>query len=346
MLEVSYFDIGSHELKSGKIISIYCKEYCSVIAIVKFPSIEGIKLLDLPTHFLFGLAVGFVFFGRPEIAFLICLGALLPDLDREYWFIPAMMYRDEQIHRAGLHNVFIMAITYLVSPFLALGVFLHVLQDSFTTVKDRGVEWFYPITRLVKHGMYDQAGNQQPIHPKEQVYFYQQDPQGLVEKADPDLREPGTDPVPWRRVYGFAQNSHLLDRGFLFGSGAVAIVWLLTPLDLNHLILVQSYLFNNPVPLVLQFGWVASVFIAGELDRRDRTEGPRLGQYNVLKYPILALGIVGLAGWLLTTSSSIDDNIVAVFSNPVGILLCIVAVPAVGIAILRYQTRKGKNTLV
>ncbi len=302
--------------------------------------------MDLPTHFLFGLAVGIVFFGRPEIAFLICLGALLPDLDREYWFIPSRMYRDEQIHRAGLHNVFIMALTYLVSPFLALGVFLHVLQDSFTTVKDRGVEWFYPITRLVKHGMFDQAGNQQPTYPQEQVYFYQQDPQGLVEKADPDLREPGPNPVPWRRVYGFAQNSHLLDKGFLFGSGAVAIVWLLTPLDLAHLVLIQSYFFNNPLPLALQFGWVATLFIAGELDRRDRTEGPRLGKGNFLKYPLLAIGIVGLVGWLVAVSSTIYQNVTNIFSNPVGIVLSGIIVPVVGFIILRYQTRKGKSTLV
>ena len=50
---------------------------------------------------MFGLAVGFVFFGRPEIAFLIGLGALVPDLDREYWFIPSKLYADEQIHRAS-----------------------------------------------------------------------------------------------------------------------------------------------------------------------------------------------------------------------------------------------------
>src|SRR5438132_13792973 len=114
---------------------------------------------------MFGLAVGFVFFGRPDIAFLISLGALIPDLDREYWFIPKKVYADEQIHRAGLHNVFMMAVIYVASPYLSLGVFLHVLQDSFTTVKDRGVEWFFPLTRFIKRGLYDGEGNPQPKDP-------------------------------------------------------------------------------------------------------------------------------------------------------------------------------------
>src|SRR5438270_6873207 len=153
---------------------------------------------------MFGLAVGFVFFGRPDIAFLISLGALIPDLDSEYWFFPSKLYADEQIHRAGLHNVFIISITYLVSPFLSLGVFLHVLQDSFTTVKDRGVEWFYPFTRLAKRGRYDAQGNEEPLDPTENVYFYQEDPPGLVRFADADLQEEQDKPIPWRRVYGFA----------------------------------------------------------------------------------------------------------------------------------------------
>jgi hypothetical protein len=86
--------------------------------------------LDLPTHFFFGLAIGFVFFGHtPELALLVGLGALLPDLDREYWFIPEAQFSEEQRHRALFHNVFVIALTFMISPFLSLGVFLHILQD-------------------------------------------------------------------------------------------------------------------------------------------------------------------------------------------------------------------------
>ncbi len=293
---------------------------------------------------MFGLAVGFVFFGRPDIAFLISLGALIPDLDREYWFIPSKLYADEQIHRAGLHNVFIISVTYLVSPFLSLGVFLHVLQDSFTTVKDRGVEWFYPITRLVKRGMYDSQGNPRPTDPDKHVYFYQEDPTGLVEHADPDLQESG--PVPWRRVYGFAQNSHLLDRGFLFGSAAIILVWLIAPFDLSRYILAQGYLYANPVLLGVQFGWLAVAYLSGELDRRDSTVGPRLGRFNFIKYPLFAVGLVGLGGWLLAIFEQVRVNVSTIFSNPAQVILSCVVTPIVGATIVWWETRKGRTTMV
>ncbi len=44
--------------------------------------------MDLPTHFAFAFAIGLVFFNDPQIALLIALGAVFPNLDREYWFIP------------------------------------------------------------------------------------------------------------------------------------------------------------------------------------------------------------------------------------------------------------------
>jgi membrane-bound metal-dependent hydrolase YbcI (DUF457 family) len=44
--------------------------------------------MDLPTHFAFAFAIGLLFFDKPEIALLIALGAVFPDLDREYWFMP------------------------------------------------------------------------------------------------------------------------------------------------------------------------------------------------------------------------------------------------------------------
>jgi membrane-bound metal-dependent hydrolase YbcI (DUF457 family) len=47
--------------------------------------------MDLPTHFAIAFAVGLLFFDKPEIALLIALGAVFPDLDREYWFMPKLM---------------------------------------------------------------------------------------------------------------------------------------------------------------------------------------------------------------------------------------------------------------
>ncbi len=91
--------------------------------------------MDLPSHMSFGLAVALVFYGKPEIALLVGMGALIPDLDREYWYVKEQKYADEQYHRARFHNVFLILLGYLINPFLSLGIFLHMLQDSFQPPK-------------------------------------------------------------------------------------------------------------------------------------------------------------------------------------------------------------------
>jgi hypothetical protein len=292
--------------------------------------------LDLPTHLVFGIAVGFVFFGRPEIALLIGLGALLPDLDREYWFIPSQVYLDEQYHRALFHNVFIMALAYLVSPFFSLGIFLHVLQDSFTTAKDRGSEWFYPLSRLVKRGRHDANGTEQPLDPNERVYFYQEDPRGIIEHAAPDLREPG--PSPWRRVYGPALNSSLLDRGFLFGSVALILVWLLAP-DGSHLAL-----FNNPItfyiPYLVGYASLFVIYMAGDLDRRDRDKPIRAPELSFLKIPLFIVGVGLLGTWFVLYRSEIWANLETIFSNWISILLGAVLIALVSLVLIKWQMRK------
>ncbi len=221
--------------------------------------------MDLPTHAVFGFAVGLVFFGRPEIALLVSLGTLIPDLDREYWFIPMKVYRDEQYHRALFHNVFAIALAYLVSPFLSLGIFLHMLLDSFTTSKDRGCEWFFPLTRRVKRGIYNANMEPQPLDPNEQIYFYQEDPHAVIEYPEPELPEPES---PWRRVYGPALNSNLLDRGFLCGAIAIILVWLLAP-DFSNLRLFSDNLAKC-VPQIVGYFSIGILFLAGELDRSDQ----------------------------------------------------------------------------
>lgn len=299
--------------------------------------------MDLPTHFTFGLAVGLVFFGSPEIGLLIALGTLLPDLDREYWFIPKRLYADEQIHRAGLHNVFMMALTYLVNQFLSLGVFLHVLQDSFTTVKDRGVEWFFPITRLVKRGLYDSQGNAMQKDPKEKVYFYQEDPKGLVEKADPDLREYGCDPVPWRRVYGFSQNSQLLDKGFLIGSIIVILIWTFAPGNYLHFTMWTNLPTMSYYQIGIGYAAVGTLFVAGEIDRRNKK--PRFGRSKVMKYPIFGLGLALIGIWAIMIWMQMQHNLTIIFHNPVSILMGIIIIPIAIFILLKLKTRGGKTAV-
>ena len=69
---------------------------------------------------------------------LIGLGTLIPDLDKEYWYVRQQIYAEKQYHCARFYNVFMILVGYVVNPFFSLGIFLHMLQDSFTTAKDRG----------------------------------------------------------------------------------------------------------------------------------------------------------------------------------------------------------------
>jgi hypothetical protein len=300
--------------------------------------------LDLPTHVLFGVAVGFVFFGHPEIAFLIGLGALVPDLDREYWFIPSQIYRDEQLHRALLHNVFIMAAAYLVSPFLSLGIFLHALLDSFTTAKDRGCEWFYPVTRLVKRGRKDANGNDEPLDPTEHVYFYQEDPKGLLENPNPNLRRLGDCPVPWRRTYGPALNSQLLDRGFLFGSIAIIVIWSFAPGG-THLAILLAY-FPQCVRYLVGGMSIVIILVAGELDRRDRAKPLRAPGLAFMKIPLLLAGIALGCYCVFLFWTEMLTNLQAIVTNWLSVLLGVLVVALVCLVLIKWQTRAGRIAIV
>jgi hypothetical protein len=300
--------------------------------------------LDLPSHLAFGWAVGFVFFGNnPEIALLIGLGTLVPDLDREYWYVRQQVYADEQYHRARFHNVFLILIGYLVNPFFALGIFLHMLQDSFTTAKDRGVEWFYPLTRLVKRGMYDASMKSATPDANVKIYFYQEDVLGYANAADPDLRE-GTQPVPWRRVYGFAQNSHLLDKGFLFGSLAVIAIWLVYPLWLVHAGSLSEFIESQGAIWYVGYAAVFILFAAGETQRRDKL--PKLPQLKPIQAPLFVLGLVLLVIWGILFKSEMLANLENIVADPIPLLAGIVAIPLVAFILVRYYTRGGRKAIV
>src|SRR5205823_14012219 len=135
-------------------------------------------------------------------------------------------------------------------------------------------------------------------------------------------------------------------RGFLFGSAAIILVWLIAPFDLSRYILAQGYLYANPVLLGVQFGWLAVAYLSGELDRRDSTVGPRLGRFNFIKYPLFAVGLVGLGGWLLAIFEQVRVNVSTIFSNPAQVILSCVVTPIVGATIVWWETRKGRTTMV
>ena len=300
--------------------------------------------MDLPTHFAFGFAVGLVFTDNTQIAFLVSLGALMPDLDREYWFIPRRIFSNDQIHRAGLHNVFVMALLYLVSPYLSLGVFLHVLQDSFTTIKDRGVEWFFPLTRLAKRGRFDCTGKQQPVDPRRRVYYYQEDPPGLTKKADADLQNDECSPLPWRRVYGFAVNSQILDRCFLVGSVGVILIWYLAPGNMPHLLKYVDSPPTDYISVSVGIAAILTLFFSGELVRKAL--GPKLERFARAKYPILAAGLILLGVWSILIAKDVERNVSSVFSNPVAVAMFIVLIPITIFAVVKWKTRRGQIGMI
>ncbi|MGB8780463.1 MAG: metal-dependent hydrolase [Candidatus Bathyarchaeia archaeon] len=303
--------------------------------------------MELTTHVVFAFAVGLIFFGRADAALLVCLGAFVPDLDREYWFVRAKKYRDEQPHRARFHNVFVMAAGFLLSPFFSLGIFMHALQDSFTTAKDRGCEWFYPLTRWVKRGTIDADGNPQLPIENGKVYFFQEDPRGIIEQADPDLRLPGDQPTPWRRIYGPALNSHLLDRGFLLGAIFLSIIWLLVPNGSNLEVFAKPWSFYYP--FVAGFAFFGLVYWSGELDRRDRKEPLKIipqtmiKHRNIWKKPLFVAGLVCLGIWLVLYRMGIWANLEAVSANWIPIVIGTTTMALLSLVLIKLEQRTNKQ---
>lgn len=293
--------------------------------------------MNLVTHVVFGLAIGFIFFGRVDIAILIAVGSLLPDLDREYWFIPRREYREEQYHRALFHNIFFMMVIYLANVYASLGIFLHSLLDSFTTVKDRGCEWLFPISRLVKRGRRDANGKEQPINPRERIYFYQEDPNGLLENADPDLRNPGEKPVPWRRTYGPALNGQILDHGILFGSLILVLLWLFWPL--SHYYDVLTFVNEQLLSFLTGIFSITLLYVSGELDRKGKIN--RKCSY-VLLFAGIALGIYSLSLY----KDGILSNLKSIFTNWMFIFVGVIAVFIVSLLVIKWHTRANKVAIV
>jgi len=298
--------------------------------------------MDLSTHFIFGLALASIFFHRPEIILLVGLGSLIPDLDREYWFMhPEKYLSEEQLHRALFHNFIVMALTYFISPYISLGVFLHCLLDSFTTVKDRGVEWFYPFTRLVKRGLYDCMGNMQRLDPlpRDRVVFYNEDPKELTEE---EFAEPK--PVPWRRTYGPALNSHILDRTLLLSSFMVFIIWSIYNY-LSHQLttnLIPQYYW---LPYLLGYLSIGLLFLSGELTREDGILKNHLTKSKKLLYPIFIAGIIcgGLSlgfAWIYWYREYQENFLYPILKDSPYILLSIIVIIISLIAVWRISIKR------
>jgi hypothetical protein len=286
--------------------------------------------MDLPTHAAFGLAVGLVFFGQPSAAVLVLIGAILPDLDRD-WLVKTNAVGEDQRHRAILHNVFIVALAFLLSPFLAVGVFLHMLQDSFTTANDKGCEWFYPVSRWVKRGKFNEHKEPVlPLDPKERIYFLQEDPENV--DSGPA--------IPWRRVYGPAQNSNIVDRLFLVSSLIVAGVWfgLKASVDLPSLVSAVVKTGSNWVLFLALAVVLLAGFFCRNMIRSKLTRVARAG--------IVLLGLTLTLLWGFLVQTDLSANIKLIGSSWIPILLSGFLIVLSSYVVVEWHARKYKPAAV
>jgi hypothetical protein len=245
---------------------------------------------------MFGLAVGALFFGKPEIILLVGVGSAIPDLDREYGFMSKESFRNRQPHRALCHNLLFLGLVYLVNPFVALGAFLHTFLDAFTTARDRGVEWLYPFTRLVRRAVYDYDGKRLPLDPNRKIYLLQNELPVLTEKTTKDIK-PREQTLPWRRTYGPALSGKLFDQGLFIGSITLLLLLLaFSALGFHQFIdlTIRPLSVSFYLPLVLGSVGIVMNFLVGEVDRKKLRKSFKPDrEYKALFF--LSVGIIVLS---------------------------------------------------
>lgn len=215
--------------------------------------------MNLNTHLFFAAATAAVFVGKPEAIVLAALGSIIPDLDRPYWFIPKKRVAEEEYHRAFLHNIIILTLAYLFNQYLAVGLFSHLMLDTMTTVKDRGVEWLFPFTRIVSRDYWSQA----------------------------EVQEEPLVWMPWRRTYGPALNGHMLDTYVFLCSIGALLSWFVFQ-SLHHY-LDLTHWYDSGFAMIA--GTVLMLFASGEYLHRW-LEWPRTKR--ILAIALLALTVSGV----------------------------------------------------
>ena len=256
--------------------------------------------MNLTTHWILAVALGIAFFHNVEIAMMMGIGALIPDLDREYLFVAKSYIERNQLHRSLFHNFFVIGILYFINPFLSLGALTHSLLDMFTSATDRGAEVLYPLTRVVKGFRYTIDGK--PQGPTNKMEWWVEDPWSLLkETSDRDLQEPTGQ--AWRRSYGPFKNSRIVDWGIFFAS----IVFLVACyLALGSSLFAMSGF--RPLSLV-SFGGIAIFYGLGEWWRRKLIK-TKSEETNWIVLGILIVGlVVFVAGGLYLFSPPAVPNL-------------------------------------
>ncbi len=283
-----------------------------------------------------------VFAGNPYYSLLAGIGSFIPDLDRDYLFFSRKTFRDEELHRALFHNLLFLSALLFINQWLAFGAFLHCFIDSFTTEKDRGVEWLFPFSRLVKRGRYALLAKSRGSgckleladqNPSDRVCFLNEDSPELSKLSVPELRE--SKPVPWRRTYGPAVNNQLLDKWIGLGSYSLLVVYSLVNWNFSLAGISLILSINIIAPACLLIG-IVLVYVGGWLKKKNKPQS---------RYLLLYASAVTLL--LLSVVLAISQGVN--YSSPINPLFAIFAVATLtleGVLVWRISIRRGKQAIV
>lgn len=292
---------------------------------------------------MFGIALGAVFFGKPEIMLLAGIGAAIPDLDREYGFLSKESFSRRQVHRALCHNFLFLGLVYLINPYLGIGAFSHTLLDALTTARDRGVEWLYPFTRLLSRAVYDYNGNRIDLDPKHKICLLQNELPVLTKKTTKDLK-PGTLTQPWRRTYGPTLSGGLFDQGIFLGSIVITLLLLVfSVLGFHQFIDLTSLPINLPfaLPLIIGAGGVIMNFAVGEIDRKELAKNFKPDRF----YKMMFYFSVGLMIFAVTLGAIMNPQVVLSTASDIPYIATGVAVVIlVSLVMLKIRSMKPLPT--
>jgi hypothetical protein len=298
--------------------------------------------MNLQTHVFFSAMITAALTGNPYFAILAAIGALIPDLDREYLFGGRETFKEEQWHRSLFHNLLFFAAIFFISPWLALGAFLHSFLDALTTVKDRGVEWLFPFSRLVKRGRYALGSSYKDgkcalelddQKPTDRVYFLNEDTAEMTELSDPDLQE--SKPVPWRRTYGPALNGKIIDNWFFIGSLSLLILYSL--INQSFAVQAKDYVLSSSFhPAFSLFAAIVLTYAGGWIKSKDKS-------WIAYGIPFAAAGVLFVFSAILSLEnlSSYKLPLSVSFAAIAAVILLLEAV-----LIWRFLTRGGRQAVV
>ena|SRR5215469_18681677 len=90
---------------------------------------------------------------------------------------------------------------------------------------------------------------------------------------------------------------------------------------------------------------VVTLFVAGELDRHDKTRSEKVQRLGYVKYPVFGFGLLLFGIWLILFWPQIKINLFNIVSNPIALSLEVILVPAT-LTLMIIQKTRGRTRAV